>query len=69
MRITSNIATFDQLVLNVMKKNGQDALTDGEMHTMLVIAGVIKHSVPNELKESPLFIYECGEYKIKEESA
>lgn len=69
VRITSNIATFDQLVLNVMKKNGQDALTDGEMHTMLVIAGVIKHSVPNELKESPLFIYEGGEYKIKEESA
>ncbi len=65
----SCIETFDQLVCSVMKKNGQFELSEGEMHTLLVIAGVIKHSVPNELKESPLFIFDNGKYKLKEESA
>lgn len=62
----SKLSTFDEVVLNVMKKNDRKMLTESEMYTMLVLSGVIKNSVPNELKESKLISFKDGIYMIKE---
>ena len=49
-----------------MQANDYVRLTDNEMFTLLVIAGVIKNSIPDELKESALLLYDNGVYKLRE---
>lgn len=62
----SELTTFDEVVLKVMRNSDVKSLTESEMYTMLVLSGVIKNSIPNELKESQLIEFKDGVYTIKE---
>lgn len=62
----SEILNFDELVVKVMKDKNKIVLTENEMYTLLVLSGIIKNSVPNELRESKLFEFKDGVYMIKE---
>ena len=63
--VDSALNSLDEIVISVMKNNGTPELTENEMYNALIIAGVVKHSIPYELKESPLLIYKDGLYTIK----
>ena len=58
--------TFDEIVVGVMKGKGYKRLTENEMFTLLVLSGVIKNSVPNELKDSKLITFNEGMYELGE---
>ena len=62
----SGICSFDEIVVRVMKASGTVSISESEMYTMLVLSGIIKNSIPNELRESKLLIFKDGIYTIKE---
>lgn len=64
--LNSKLMTFDQIVLDVMNDNNKTTATESEMYTMLVLSGVIKNSIPNELKESKLIEFKNGMYTVRE---
>lgn len=63
--VDSTFHSLDEIVIAVMKNNGTPELTENELYNALIIAGVVRHSIPYELKESPLLIYKEGKYTIK----
>lgn len=62
----SELKTYDGVVDSVVRKNGRHSLTENELYTLLVLSGVIKGVLPNELRESKLFKYSDGVYTLKE---
>lgn len=58
--------TFNEIVVSIMVAKGYKRLTENEMFTLLVLSGVIKNSVPNELKESKLLLFNDGVYELRE---
>lgn len=62
----SGIDSFDEIVVRVMQASGIVSISESQMYTMLVLSGVIKNTLPNELRESKLFIFKDGVYMIKE---
>ena len=60
------LKTYDGVVENVVRIHGRHSLTENELYTLLVLAGVIKGVLPNELRESKLFTYNDGVYTLKE---
>jgi hypothetical protein len=63
---SAGISSFDEIVVRVMKASGRVSISESEMYTMLVLSGIIKNSIPNELRESKLLIFKDGVYTIKE---
>ena len=63
---SAGISSFDEIVVRVMKASGRVSISESEMYTMLVLSGIIKNSIPNELRESKFFIFKDGVYTIKE---
>ena len=63
---SGGISSFDEIVVRVMKASGRVSISESEMYTMLVLSGIIKNSIPNELRESKLLIFKDGVYTIKE---
>jgi DNA-directed RNA polymerase alpha subunit len=64
--VYSKLQSFDEIVVEVMRRTGKNSLTENEMYNALVIGGVIKYTVPKELRESDLISYRDGIYTIKE---
>lgn len=62
----SELKTYDGVVESVIRAHGRHSLTENELYTLLVLVGVIKGVLPNELRESKLFIYNDGIYTLKE---
>ena len=62
----SALKTYDGVVESAVRTHGRQSLTENELYTLLVLAGVIKGVLPNELRESKLFIYNDGKYTLKE---
>ncbi len=46
--------------------SGRTSVTENELYTLLVIAGIIKNTLPNELKESKRLSYKDGVFTVKE---
>ena len=62
----SKLNTYDGVVESVVRAHVCHSLTENELYTLLVLAGVIKGVLPNELRESKLFTYNDGVYTLKE---
>ena len=62
----SELKTYDGVVESVIRAHGRHSLTENELYTLLVLVGVIKGVLPNELRESKLFTYNDGIYTLKE---
>lgn len=62
----SELKTYDGVVESVIRAHGRHRLTENELYTLLVLVGVIKGVLPNELRESKLFTYNDGIYTLKE---
>lgn len=62
----SELKAYDEVVASVVRANGRKSITENELYTLLVLAGVIKGVLPNELRESKLFTYNDGIFTLKE---
>ena len=64
--VESGVSTFEQLIVKVIKSSGHNRFSENEMYTLLALNGVIKNSVPNEIRNSMFIEYINGIYTLKE---
>lgn len=64
--VESQISTFEQLIVQVIRSSGRNKFSENEMYTLLALNGVIKNSVPNEIRNSIFIEYINGIYLLKE---
>ena len=63
---SSDFQTYDDIVVNAIMSSGRTSVTENELYTLLVLAGIIKNTLPNELKESKRLSYNDGVFTVKE---
>ena len=63
---SSDFQTYDDIVISAIMSSGRTSVTENELYTLLVIAGIIKNTLPNELKESKRLSYKDGVFTVKE---